>query len=60
MMCVPVRLEQFQQPAKYDVNDSTSGVDTALARCQTFQLHGPINVVEDWTLFQSYVEDSIE
>eukprot|EP00971_Amphidinium_carterae_P085771 1696875-Amphidinium_carterae.1 len=60
MMCVPGRLGQYQQPTKYEANDSTTGVETAFARCQTFQLHGPINVVEDWTLFQSYVEDSIE
>eukprot|EP00971_Amphidinium_carterae_P278741 5533537-Amphidinium_carterae.1 len=59
-MCVPGRLEQFQQQTKYEANDSKTGVETAFARCQTFQLHGPINVVEDWTLFLSYVEDSIE
>eukprot|EP00971_Amphidinium_carterae_P207274 4112253-Amphidinium_carterae.1 len=60
MMCVPGRLEQFNQPAKYNVSDSTGGVDTALARCQSFLLQDPIDVVEDWTLFQAFVEDSVE
>eukprot|EP00971_Amphidinium_carterae_P233797 4639407-Amphidinium_carterae.1 len=50
----------FNQPAKYEVNDSTSGVETAFARCQSFLLHDPIDVVDDWTLFRAFVEDSVE
>eukprot|EP00971_Amphidinium_carterae_P156467 3101627-Amphidinium_carterae.1 len=40
--------------------DETSGVDSAMARCQTFQLQGAIDVVDDWADHTSYVEDSIE
>eukprot|EP00971_Amphidinium_carterae_P218245 4331982-Amphidinium_carterae.1 len=59
-MCVPGRLEHFNQPTEYCVNDSTSGVDTAFARCQSFLLHDAIDVVEDWPLFQAFVENSVE
>eukprot|EP00971_Amphidinium_carterae_P168076 3330303-Amphidinium_carterae.1 len=59
-MCVPGRLEQFQQPSRHAVNDNTSGVALAMARCQTFQLQGAIEVIDDWTDHTSYMEASIE
>eukprot|EP00971_Amphidinium_carterae_P301091 5982367-Amphidinium_carterae.2 len=59
-MCVPGRLEQYHQPSRHDVNDSTSGVDRALARCQAFQLHGALDAIDDWTDHVSYMEASIE
>eukprot|EP00971_Amphidinium_carterae_P310220 6164690-Amphidinium_carterae.1 len=59
-MCVPGRLEQYNQPSRHEVNDSTSGVKTAEARCLTFQLQGAIEVVDNWTEHVAYTEHAIE
>eukprot|EP00971_Amphidinium_carterae_P211882 4204685-Amphidinium_carterae.1 len=58
--CVPGRLEQYHQPPKHSVSDTSSGVERALVRCQTFQLHGAIEVIGDWTDHVSYMEFNIE
>eukprot|EP00971_Amphidinium_carterae_P250033 4963563-Amphidinium_carterae.1 len=57
---IPGRMERFNQPSQHDCNDTTCGVETAFARYTTFQLHGAIDVVENWADHSSYMEASIE